>query len=151
MTFLLRHPDFSKFQFCLVSIRFLLLLPLSSPSETSTLPLSTMAELKTAPLLIIDFARLVRHDASEVNRLLEACQTHGFFYLNLEGVEAESQTILADWQSLLQTTKKYFNQAEEIKIRDDRNSGTYGYVCKECDSHNGTSRLRGPDISAWEC
>ncbi|MCJ1266370.1 hypothetical protein MMC22_006254 [Lobaria immixta] len=86
-----------------------------------------MTELKTAPLLIIDFARLLRHDTSEVNRLVEACQNHGFFYLDLQGVDTESQTILADWQSLLQTAEKYFSQADEIKTRDDRNSGTYGY------------------------
>lgn len=85
-----------------------------------------MAERKTAPLLILDFARLVRHDASEVSRLVEACETHGFFYLDLQGVETESQTMLADWQRLLRTTETYFGQTEEIKVRDDRNSGTYG-------------------------
>lgn len=88
-----------------------------------------MAEIKTAPLLIIDFARLLRHDASEVNRLVEACETHGFFYLDLQGFEIESHTILDDRQSLLQTCEKYFNQAEEIKWRDDRHSPTYGYAC----------------------
>lgn len=99
-----------------------------------------MAELKTAPLLIIDFARLLRDDASEVNRLVEACQTHGFFYLDLQGVDTESLTMLADWQSLLQTTEKYFSQAKEIKIRDDRHSGTYGYVRKTV---TATMKLQG--------
>ncbi|MCJ1267557.1 hypothetical protein MMC22_007442 [Lobaria immixta] len=86
-----------------------------------------MAKLRTAPLLIIDFARLLRHDTFEVNRLVEACKTHGFFYLDLQGVETESQPMLADRQSLLLTAKNYFSQAEEIKLRDDRNDPTYGY------------------------
>ncbi|MCJ1467639.1 hypothetical protein MMC07_006264 [Pseudocyphellaria aurata] len=86
-----------------------------------------MAERKTAPLLILDFARLRRQDPSEVSRLVEACETHGFFYLDLHGVETESQTMLADWQRLLRTTEDYFDQTEEIKIRDDRHSGTYGF------------------------
>lgn len=89
-----------------------------------------MAELKIAPLLIIDFARLLRHDVSEVDRLVEACRTLGFFYLDLQGAETESQTMLADWQGVLQKSKAYFSQSEEIKLRDDRNSLSYGYACK---------------------
>lgn len=89
-----------------------------------------MSDLKIAPLLIIDFALLLRHDGSEVNRLMETCQTNGFFYLNLQGSDTLSQTVLADYRTLLQTSQTYFNQAQEIKARDDRNSPTYGYVYK---------------------
>lgn len=84
-----------------------------------------MAEKTFVPLPVIDFTRLFHHNTSEADRLLEACQAYGFFYLDLQG--AETQAMLADLKSLLRTTKQYFDQPNEIKFLDDRNSGTYGY------------------------
>ena len=84
-----------------------------------------MAEEKLAPLPVIDFTQLLHHNASEADRLLKACETYGFFYLDLQG--DEGQAMLADYQSLLRTTEKYFDQPNEIKFLDDRNSPAYGY------------------------
>ena len=75
-----------------------------------------------APLPTIDFARLVAKDAAEANNLLDACKTHGFFYLNLKNVG----TILEDWQKVLRIMETYFGQDLATKMKDDRRSDTYG-------------------------
>ncbi|KAE8408447.1 hypothetical protein BDV37DRAFT_172421 [Aspergillus pseudonomiae] len=76
-----------------------------------------------APLPTIDHAHLEAKDSEEAQRLLDACKTHGFLYLDLRNVG----TVLNDWQRVLRIMEKYFSQDLMTKMKDDRRSDTYGY------------------------
>ncbi|KAG9764882.1 hypothetical protein KCU73_g752, partial [Aureobasidium melanogenum] len=67
-------------------------------------------------------ARLKAGEAAEHQRLLEACQSHGFFALDIHesGVEI-------DYASLLRFMKTYFAQPLATKMADARFSDTHGY------------------------
>ncbi|KAK6814960.1 hypothetical protein RU639_008466 [Aspergillus parasiticus] len=79
--------------------------------------------LSIAPLPTIDYACLEAKDTEETQRLLDACKTHGFFYLNLKNIG----TVLDDWQQVLRIMETYFSQDLMTKMEDDRHSDTYGY------------------------
>lgn len=80
-----------------------------------------MAE--TADLLTIEFSKLANNDRSEVDRLLLACKTHGFFYLSLT-----DEAFLATWNRALRFMDHYFDQNLETKMFDWKNSDTWGCV-----------------------
>jgi len=80
-------------------------------------------DVPIAPLPTIDFASLESKNSNETKNLLEACKTHGFFYLNLKDVG----TVLDDWQKVLRVMETYFGQDLPTKMKDDRRSDTYGY------------------------
>ncbi|OGM48317.1 hypothetical protein ABOM_002225 [Aspergillus bombycis] len=86
-----------------------------------------------APLPTVDHARLEAKDGEEAQRLLDACKTHGFFYLNLRSVG----TILSDWQQVLRIMEKYFSQDLMAKMKDDRRSDTYGSSYEPCGTSAG--------------
>ena len=79
-----------------------------------------------AQLESIDFARLLRNDPAESKKLLNACETHGFFYLNLLSKSADG--ILDDYASVLQVMSEWFEQPLEKKMEFDNGStATHGY------------------------
>jgi isopenicillin N synthase-like dioxygenase len=80
-----------------------------------------MAEIADLPH--IDFQKLVINDHFEIDRLLLACQTNGFFYLALN-----DETFLSIWNSALCFMDQYFDQDLENKMFDWKNSDTWGYV-----------------------
>lgn len=55
-------------------------------SDFSIFSLTNTAKHEITPLVIIDFACLLPHEALRLNRLLAACQTYADFYLELQGV-----------------------------------------------------------------
>lgn len=81
-------------------------------------------QLAVAPLPTVDFSQLLSQDPSETNKLLTACRTHGFFYLDLRG--NDTKRVLEDWKKVLLVMEKYFDQPLEVKMRDDRQSDTHG-------------------------
>ena len=82
------------------------------------------SSLSIAPLETVDFSRLVTRDEAEISKLLASCQTHGFFYLDLQN--AESRPILEDAQHVVRIMENYFAQPLEVKMKDDRQSLTLG-------------------------
>lgn len=60
----------------------------------------------------------------ESKKLLRACQTYGFFYLDL----SSSAELCKLWKKMLTVSEEYFNQALETKLRDCRNSDNQGLV-----------------------
>jgi len=76
-------------------------------------------EVKIAPLETIDFARLAANDPIEVSRLHRCCETHGFFYLYLQGTEA-GQQVLSDEKDVLRVMETYFDQPLDVKMKDQR-------------------------------
>jgi len=79
-----------------------------------------------APLVTIDLQGLIARDSTEIAKLLKACQTHGFFYLDLQTSDAGRQ-ILKDEQGVYRFMEDYFARPLEEKMKDDRDHPTYGF------------------------
>ncbi|KAL2017249.1 hypothetical protein VTK56DRAFT_2361 [Thermocarpiscus australiensis] len=77
----------------------------------------------TPGLPTLDLGLLRARDGGESKRLLEACRTYGFFYLNL----TSAQTLCGYWEDLLHVGKQYFEQPLEVKMHDARGSDNTGY------------------------
>lgn len=69
-------------------------------------------QIDVAPLEIINYARLAAREPAEVERLLGACRSPGFFYLDLR-----KDSILADLWELYAAAERYFDQPQEVKVR----------------------------------
>lgn len=80
-----------------------------------------------AELPIIDPSKLARGDDAEIERVLDAGKTHGFFYLDL--TTAETPRLVDTWNAVLAFMEEYFDQPQEVKMMDDRNSDIHGYDC----------------------
>lgn len=82
---------------------------------------SNLANLQT-----IKFAKLANKEPAELQRLLDACQQQGFFYLDL--AESGSSEGLETRQNALSVTKKWFESPMEEKMELFEDSGTRGCV-----------------------
>jgi isopenicillin N synthase-like dioxygenase len=82
-------------------------------------------EVNVAPLETIDFANLASRDPAEISRLLRCCQTHGFFYLDLQGTDSARQ-VISDEKDILRFMETYFDQPLDVKMKEDRTSVTHG-------------------------
>lgn len=80
-----------------------------------------------APLATIDFARLEQRNPAEIANLLNACTTHGFFYLDFSG-SARAHGIVENKEKVLDFMKEYFSQPFDVKMKDNRNVRTRGSV-----------------------
>ncbi|KAJ7635340.1 2OG-Fe-II oxygenase family oxidoreductase [Roridomyces roridus] len=89
-------------------------------------PTIPIDELELAPLSTIAFHKLASGDAAEAQRLLDACATEGFFYLDLQGPHPSSKMV-ADHEALLDVMKTYFDQPHEVKMEDNIESVTDGF------------------------
>lgn len=73
-------------------------------------------------LPIIDLDLLRADDDTESKKLLSACRSHGFLYLNL----TSDPELCKLWEDLLVIMKNYFEQSLEVKMRDARGDDNYG-------------------------
>ena len=80
--------------------------------------------ISLAPLKTINFSRLECKDLSEISKLLECGETHGFFYLDLLGTSSGLQ-FLADKMDVLRFMESYFDQPLGVKM-NDRASAIHG-------------------------
>ena len=67
----------------------------------------------------VDLARLANSDPAEVERLLNASQSPGFFYLNLQNHHS-GERLLADLAGIYGIARRYFDQADDQKIKHYR-------------------------------
>ena len=81
-------------------------------------------ETAIAQLDTIDFAKLLSQEPSEISKLLHACQTAGFFYVDIQGQSARS--LLEDEERMYKAMEAYFDQSMEIKMKDDRETHKHG-------------------------
>ncbi|KAJ3557215.1 hypothetical protein NM688_g1590 [Phlebia brevispora] len=79
-----------------------------------------------ATLATIDLQGLVTRDPAEITKLLDACVTHGFFYLNLQTSDAGRQILEAE-QNAYRFMEEYFSRPLETKMKDDRGHPTHGF------------------------
>lgn len=61
----------------------------------------------------IDFGRLLSQEPAEIERLVRCCQTEGYFYLDLQGIDG--RRILQDEQDTLGVMHRFFAQPLEAK------------------------------------
>lgn len=81
---------------------------------------------KVAHLETIDFAKLLAHEEAEISKLVSACATAGFFYVDLRGQSA--RTLIEDEESMYQAMAEYFDQPLDVKMKDDRGTHKHGYA-----------------------
>lgn len=77
-----------------------------------------------AALEIINFSRLLNNDPQETDKLLFACQTHGFFHLRLEGLD--DLHAMDDFDRILGVMKAWFHQPAEKKLKYNIGSDKHG-------------------------
>lgn len=72
------------------------------------------------PTIHLDLLRADNETESE--KLLGACRTQGFFYLDL----TSDPELCKLWDGMLERMKIYFEQSLEVKMQDSRASDNYG-------------------------
>lgn len=82
------------------------------------------AEIDVAPLETIDYGRLSRKEPDEVQKLLNACQTPGFFQLDLRNGSMSS--VPAAVEDVYEVAKKFFSQSHEVKMKEYRETQERG-------------------------
>lgn len=65
-------------------------------------------DVPIAPLIVLSLHKLLARDEVEVQRLMQACESIGFFYLDLRNAGSASD-ILKDADQLFQTTTDLFD------------------------------------------
>lgn len=65
------------------------------------------------PMETIDFSQLLSQEPAEVEKLLSCCQTHGFFYLDLQGIDG--RRMLEDEKETLELMNRFFESPLEVK------------------------------------
>lgn len=76
-------------------------------------------KIDVAPLQTIDLARLATRESGEVQKLLRAAQSPGFFYLDLRN-DLSTKELLLDLPAVYAISEKYFEQPHEVKMNDYR-------------------------------
>lgn len=76
---------------------------------------------RSLPVIHLDLLRA--ENDRESKELLNACQTYGFFYLDL----TSDSELCKQWEDMLAVMKQYFKQPLEAKMQDARGSDNYGW------------------------
>lgn len=85
--------------------------------------MATSADIVVAKSLpTIDLDLLRAENGAESKRLLSACQSYGFFYLDL----TSDPELCKLWGDMLAIMKSYFEQPLEVKTQDARGDDNYG-------------------------
>lgn len=65
------------------------------------------------PMQTVDFSRLLSQEPEEIEKLLKCCQTEGFFYIDLQGIDG--RRMLEDVQDTLGLMHRFFESPLEVK------------------------------------
>jgi isopenicillin N synthase-like dioxygenase len=94
-------------------------------STTSSI-LVNGGNLKSADLQTLSFSKLVARDESELRALLSACETYGFFYLDLH--DWKSGEIVRDRDATDVILEEWFRLPLEVKEKTETLSDAHGYA-----------------------
>ena len=85
-------------------------------------------DVPTVPIARISHQKLLQRDEAECARALRACQTDGFFYLDLR-TSAEGEALLDESDRLLALAKKAFDMPQDAKntFTPERGVSIFGY------------------------
>ena len=74
--------------------------------------------IELASLETNNFERFAAKEPTEAEKLFNACQMPGFFYLDFQNGPAKE--LLTDVPEIYALAKKYFDQPQEVKMKDYR-------------------------------
>jgi isopenicillin N synthase-like dioxygenase len=82
---------------------------------------------KIASLAIVDYEALANKDVGEIQKLVQACQTVGMFYLNLR--DSRMDAVFEDIPTIFKTGQAFFNlpHDSEEKTQSLREGMERGY------------------------
>lgn len=104
-------------------------LKMESPDQTNFPGLPPFPDsVPTAPLLRLSLEKLLANDEAETNRLLQACEEIGFFYLNLQDSQT-GKSLLSDADDLFRVGGNLFDLdlAEKQKYDFSQQKSYFGY------------------------
>lgn len=116
----------------------------SSISELPPFP----EDVDTAPIATISLAKLLSKDEAESASALEACRTHGFFYLNLMSTPL-GDDLLSEAEELLQVSHQAFDHAVEDKRQYALVKGVSLFGYKEAGVVKQTDPEKRPDTTEF--
>ena len=102
----------------------------------------------TVPIARISHEELLLNNERELTRVLTACQTDGFFYLDLRTSEA-GQRLLNESEKILSLAKELFNVPLDTKMsyKADRGKSLFGY--KPAGTVKKTDKDQRPDTTEF--
>jgi isopenicillin N synthase-like dioxygenase len=65
------------------------------------------------PMQTVDFSQLLSQEPAEIEKLVKCCQTEGFFYIDLQGIDG--RRMLDDQQETLKLMHRFFESPLEVK------------------------------------
>jgi len=105
-------------------------------------------DLPTAPIAIISSQKLLDGDPDEGKRVLEACQTYGFFYLDLND-STEGENLIDEAEQLLELSKEAFKPAVEEKMPFHLQKGVSMFGYKAAGTVKNTDKDLRPDTTEF--
>jgi isopenicillin N synthase-like dioxygenase len=105
-------------------------------------------DVPTAPIASASLSKLLANDDAEAGKVLEACQTHGFFYLDMRDCP-EGQALLDESEQLLQLATETFNRPLEEKQKFTLKKGVSLYGYKEAGVVKQTDKDKRPDSTEF--
>lgn len=100
----------------------------SVPRVTTGLPPFPQQGVRTLPLLRISLEKLLDHNDGEIQRLINACEDNGFFYLDVQNAGSYS-SIMDDVHKLFMIGDEFFALDLRDKLKYDFSATTpyFGY------------------------
>lgn len=65
------------------------------------------------PMETVSFERLLSQEPAELEKVVRCCETEGFFYLDLQGIDG--RRMLEDQQKTLELMHRFFESPIEVK------------------------------------
>ena len=102
----------------------------------------------TAPIASILLTKLLADDEEEGKRVLEACQTHGFFYLDMRDAP-EGEALIEEAEQLREVATKAFDHPLEEKTKYALLKGVSLWGYKEAGTVKKTDPNKRPDTTEF--
>ena len=105
-------------------------------------------DVPVAPIASASFAKLLANDDAEGQKVLDACRTYGFFYLDMRDC-SEGQALLDESEQLLQLATKAFKPPLEEKQKFALKKGVSLYGYKGAGTVKQTDKDKRPDSTEF--
>jgi isopenicillin N synthase-like dioxygenase len=104
--------------------------------------------LPLAPIARISSQKLLDGDEEAGKQVLEACQTYGFFYLDLSD-SPEGEALIEESEQLLKLSEKSFDSPKEEKMRYELQKGVSMFGYKAAGTVKKTDKELRPDTTEF--
>lgn len=105
-------------------------------------------DVPTAPIAAISLPKLLANDDAECQRVLQACQGHGFFYLDMRDC-SEGEALLDEAEQLHEVAKGAFDHPFEEKNKYALQKGVSLWGYKEAGTVKKTDPNKRPDTTEF--